>query len=167
MFNNRPLFRFGGRRRFDELNEHEVLALAISSEEEDGAIYAAYAEKLRPDFPASASVFEAMSAEEDGHRRALIDLYRTRFGDFIVPIRREHVADFIVEGCVVVELKAIAAIGRLEERQLLTYLKVGGFPLGYILNFGAPKMIDGIMRRVNNFPGGTLAVRGNSEGSSE
>jgi len=96
MFNNRPLFRFGGRRRFDELNEREVLALAISSEEEDGAIYAAYAEKLRPDFPASASVFEAMSAEEDGHRRALIDLYRTRFGDFIVPIRREHVADFIV-----------------------------------------------------------------------
>ena len=96
MFSYRPLFRFGNKRRFDELSEREVLALAISSEEEDGAIYSAYAEKLRPDFAASAAVFEAMAAEEDGHRRMLIDLYRARFGDFIVPIRREHVADFIV-----------------------------------------------------------------------
>jgi rubrerythrin len=96
MFSYRPLFRFGHKRRFDELSEREVLALAISSEEEDGAIYSAYAEKLRPDFPASAAVFEAMSAEEDGHRKALIELYRARFGDFIVPIRREHVVDFIV-----------------------------------------------------------------------
>jgi rubrerythrin len=96
MFSYRPLFRFGHKRRFDELSEREVLALAISSEEEDGAIYSAYAEKLRPDFPASAAVFEAMSAEEDGHRKMLIDLYRSRFGDFVVPIRREHVADFIV-----------------------------------------------------------------------
>ena len=96
MFSYRPLFRFGHKRRFDELSEREVLALAISSEEEDGAIYSAYAEKLRPDFPASAAVFEGMSAEEDGHRKALIDLYRSRFGEFIVPIRREHVADFIV-----------------------------------------------------------------------
>ena len=96
MFSYRPLFRFGNKRRFDELSEREVLALAISSEEEDGAIYSAYAEKLRPDFAASAAVFEAMAAEEGGHRRMLIDLYRARFGDFIVPIRREHVADFIV-----------------------------------------------------------------------
>ena len=96
MFSYRPLFRFGHKRRFDDLSEREVLALAISSEEEDGAIYSAYAEKLRPDFAASAAVFEAMAAEEDGHRRMLIDLYRKRFGDFIVPIRREHVADFIV-----------------------------------------------------------------------
>ncbi|MDQ8732153.1 iron exporter MbfA [Bradyrhizobium sp. LHD-71] len=95
MFSYRPLFHFGRRRRFDELSEREVLALAISSEEEDGAIYAAYAEKLRPHFAASAAVFEAMAAEEDGHRKALIDLYRRRFGDFIVPIRREHVADFM------------------------------------------------------------------------
>jgi GxxExxY protein len=79
-----------------------------------------------------------------------------------ITIRRAYEADFIVEGCVVLELKAIAAIGRLEERQLLTYLKVGGFPLGYILNFGAPKLIDGIMRRVNNFPHGTAPFAGNS-----
>ena len=72
-----------------------------------------------------------------------------------IMIRRAYEADFIVEGCVVVELKAIAKIGRIEERQLLTYLKVGGFPLGYILNFGAPTLIEGTMRRVNNFPDGT------------
>ena len=68
-----------------------------------------------------------------------------QYDDITIP--RAYEADFIIEGCIVVELKAIAAIGRLEERQLLTYLKVGGFPLGYILNFGGPKLIDGIMRR--------------------
>ena len=72
-----------------------------------------------------------------------------------VRYRPDDEVDFIIEGCIVVELKAIAAIRLLEERQLLTYLKVGGFPLGYILNFGGPKLIDGIMRRVNNFPEGT------------
>jgi rubrerythrin len=96
MFSYRPLFRFGQKKRFDDLAEREVLALAISSEEEDGAIYSAYAERLRSDFPASAAVFEGMSTEEDQHRKALIDLYRSRFGDFIVPIRREHIADFFV-----------------------------------------------------------------------
>jgi rubrerythrin len=96
MFSYRPLFHLSRKKRFEELAEREVLALAISSEEEDGAIYSAYAEKLRPAYPASAAVFEAMAAEEDQHRKALIDLYRSRFGDFIVPIRREHVADFFV-----------------------------------------------------------------------
>jgi rubrerythrin len=96
MTSYRPLFHFSQKKRFDELTEREVLALAISSEEEDGAIYSVYAEKLRPDFPASAAVFEAMAAEEGQHRRWLIDLYQSRFGDFILPIRREHIADFYV-----------------------------------------------------------------------
>jgi rubrerythrin len=93
----RPLFSLGdlsGRRRFDDLTEQEVLALAISSEEEDGRIYATYAAKLREAYPASAAVFDGMAAEEGEHRRTLIDLYRRRFGDIIVPIRREHVRDF-------------------------------------------------------------------------
>lgn len=85
---------FDHRRRFDSLSEQEILALAISSEEEDGQIYATYAAKLRADFPASAAVFDGMAEEESTHRRRLIDLYRRRFGDLIVPIRREHVADF-------------------------------------------------------------------------
>ena len=83
-----------GKRRFRDLSEQEGLALAISSEEEDGQIYAAYAAKLRAQYPASAAVFDGMAAEKNEHRRRLIELYQRRFGDFIVPLRREHVADF-------------------------------------------------------------------------
>lgn len=86
---------FGGsRRRFDSLSAQEILALAISSEEEDGRIYALYASRLRDSYPASATVFDAMAEEENDHRRRLIDLYRARYGELILPIRREHVADF-------------------------------------------------------------------------
>ena len=82
------------RRRFSDLTEREVLALAISSEEEDAQIYRTYAERLRADYPASAKVFEAMAAEEDTHRRRLIDLHQARFGETIPLVRREHVAGF-------------------------------------------------------------------------
>ena len=80
-----------GRRSFDSLDEQEVLALAISSEEEDARIYRAYADGLREQFPASAKVFEEMAAEEDTHRRRLIDRHVERFGPTIPLIRREHV----------------------------------------------------------------------------
>jgi len=83
-----------GKRRFDDLTEQEILALAISSEEEDGQIYSAYAEKLRDQYPATAAIFEGMAAEENQHRRRLIETYQRRFGNFIVPIRREHVAGY-------------------------------------------------------------------------
>jgi len=86
---------FSDRRRFSDLSEQEVLALAISSEEEDGRIYATYAERLREQYPATASVFDAMAAEEDEHRRRLIDLHRERFGETIPLLRREHVAGFL------------------------------------------------------------------------
>ncbi len=82
------------RRRFRDLSEREVLALAISSEEDDARIYRTYAERLRADFPASAAVFEGMAAEEDDHRRRLIELHRARFGETIPLIRREHVSGF-------------------------------------------------------------------------
>ena len=85
---------FFAKKRFEDLSEQEILALAISSEEEDGEIYATYANKLRGDFPASAAVFDDMAAEENGHRRRLIELYKKRFGNFIIPLRREHVAGF-------------------------------------------------------------------------
>ena len=85
---------FHNRKRFADLSEQEILALAISSEEEDGRIYATYAEKLRPNYPQSAQVFAGMAAEEDGHRQRLIDMHRQRFGDTIPVIRREHVAGF-------------------------------------------------------------------------
>lgn len=83
-----------GRRAFSGLSEQEVLALAISSEEDDGRIYRAYAEGLRERFPASAKVFEEMAAEEDTHRQRLIDLHKARFGETIPLIRREHVRGY-------------------------------------------------------------------------
>jgi len=85
---------FSYRRRFSELSEQEVLALAISSEEDDARIYRGYAEHLRTDFPASAAIFDGMATEEDDHRRRLIDLHQSRFGDVIPLIHREHVSGF-------------------------------------------------------------------------
>ena len=83
-----------GRRKFRDLSEQEVLALAISAEEDDAQIYRWYAEKLRADYPDTASAFESMAAEEDDHRRRLIERHRARFGEAIPLIRREHVAGF-------------------------------------------------------------------------
>ncbi|WP_323020971.1 iron exporter MbfA [Pararhodobacter sp.] len=85
---------YGSRRRFRDLSEQEILALAISSEEDDARIYRTYAEKLRVDYPASAAVFDGMAEEEDRHRQRLIALHRIRFGEVIPLIRREHVAGF-------------------------------------------------------------------------
>ncbi len=83
-----------GRRPFDTLSEQEMLALAISSEEDDGRIYRAYADGLRDAFPDSAKVFDGMADEEDRHRAALIEQHRARFGDRIPLIRREHVRGY-------------------------------------------------------------------------
>ncbi len=63
------LFRSSTRRPFSSLSEEEVLALAISSEEDDGRIYLSYADALRAQYPASAKVFEEMAEEESEHRR--------------------------------------------------------------------------------------------------
>lgn len=71
-----------------------MLALAISSEEDDGRIYRAYADGLRDEFPQSARVFDEMADEEESHRAALIELHRKRFGERIPLIRREHVRGY-------------------------------------------------------------------------
>ena len=82
-------------RNFNELSEREVLALAITNEEEDGRIYLDFADRLRADYPASASVFTAMAAEEGDHRRRLFEIYRERFGEHIPLIRRQDVRGFL------------------------------------------------------------------------
>ncbi len=82
-------------RRFDALSEREILALAISLEEEDERIYADYAEGLRPDFAATAAVFDGMRDEEAGHRRRLIVIYRKKFGDHIPLIRRQDIKGLV------------------------------------------------------------------------
>ena len=82
-------------RNFDSLSELEILALAISLEEEDERVYADFAEGLRKDFPASAAVFDGMRTEEQGHRRRLIEHYQQKFGEHIPLIRRQDVKGFI------------------------------------------------------------------------
>ncbi|MDD2860679.1 MAG: ferritin family protein [Acidiphilium sp.] len=82
-------------RNFSELNEREILALAIGAEEEDGRIYMDIAESLHADFPGSAKVFFDMAAEESEHRRRLIDLFQEKFGDHIPLIRRHDVRGFL------------------------------------------------------------------------
>ncbi|MGA7490162.1 MAG: iron exporter MbfA [Xanthobacteraceae bacterium] len=82
-------------KRFADLTEQEILALAISNEEEDSRIYRGFAEGLRGKYPASAKVFDQMAEEEVRHRSMLFDLYRTKFGEYLPLIRRQDVKGFI------------------------------------------------------------------------
>ena len=82
-------------RNFNDLSEREVLALAISLEEEDERVYADFAEGLKDNYPASGSLFDAMRKEESNHRRRLLDLYREKFGEHIPPIRRQDVKGLV------------------------------------------------------------------------
>lgn len=88
-------FLADNRRAFTALSEREILSLAIAAEEEDGRIYSEFATRLADTYPGSAALFEGMAAEEDEHRRRLLDLYVARFGTRLVPIRREHVKGFL------------------------------------------------------------------------
>src|SRR5579859_1465184 len=82
-------------RSFSSLSEREVLALAISLEEEDARIYDDFAEGLKADYPATAETFKTMRAQEDGHRHRLIELYRQKFGEHIPLLRRQDVKGFV------------------------------------------------------------------------
>jgi rubrerythrin len=82
-------------RDFNSLSQKEILALAISLEEEDERIYSDFGENLRENFPGTAQVFEEMRQEEIGHRRRLIDLYRQKFGEHIPLIRRQDIRGFV------------------------------------------------------------------------
>ncbi|WP_040550480.1 iron exporter MbfA [Pedosphaera parvula] len=82
-------------RSFESLSEREVLALAISLEEEDARIYADFADGLKENYPEQAQKFDTMRREEDGHRHRLLDLYKSRFGDHVPHFRREDVKGFV------------------------------------------------------------------------
>ncbi len=73
-------------RSFESLNEKEILALAISQEEEDARIYDDFADGLKENYPEQAQKFAQLRREEDGHRHRLIELYRE-------PVRRAYPAD--------------------------------------------------------------------------
>src|SRR5271157_1132265 len=83
------------KKNFKDLIEQEILALAISLEEEDERVYSDFAEGLRETYPATAKMFDEMRAEESGHRQMLIEMYRQRFGEHIPLIRRQDVKGFI------------------------------------------------------------------------
>ena len=82
-------------RDFNSLSQKEILALAISLEEEDERIYSDFGENLRENFPGTAQVFEEMRQEEIGHRRRLIELYQQKFGEHIPLIRRQDIRGFV------------------------------------------------------------------------
>ncbi|MFG1429106.1 iron exporter MbfA [Roseixanthobacter glucoisosaccharinicivorans] len=116
------------RRNFSDLSEREILALAISQEEDDARIYADYAELIRHEYPASAHVFEGMAQEETNHRRRLIEEFERRFGVHIPLIRREHVAGFyarrpvwLIKNLGIERIRA--EIGKMEEDSARFYLE--------------------------------------------
>ena len=82
-------------RSFSELTERDLLALAISSEEEDGRVYADFAHDLRDEYPGSAQMFADMAAEENEHRRKLIDVFAERFGSHIPLVQRQEVRGWV------------------------------------------------------------------------
>ena len=89
------MFKFSiNKKHYYNLSDKEILALAISSEEEDARIYQYYASLFIKDFPETASMFQEMSDEENVHRRQLIDLFKNKFGNNIPLIKREHVQGF-------------------------------------------------------------------------
>ncbi len=82
-------------KRFVDLNEQEVLALAISNEDEDDRIYRSFADGLRGSYPEPALMYDKMAAEEIGHRDMLLNLYREKFGGFLPLIRRQDIKGFL------------------------------------------------------------------------
>ncbi len=82
-------------KKFKDLSEREILALAIQNEEEDGRIFGEFADQLRESYPATAQMFEEMREEEAAHRDRLFTTFRERFGDHIPLIRREDVKGFL------------------------------------------------------------------------
>jgi rubrerythrin len=111
-------------RNFKDLSEREILALAVSLEEEDGRVFADFAEGLREAYPATAKLFEDMGAEESVHRAMLIDTYRARFGEHIPLIRRTDVKGFaprkpfwLIRPLKIADVRKQAELMELEMRQ--------------------------------------------------
>src|SRR5919109_4257961 len=62
----------------------------------------------------------------------------------------EYRLDFLVEKAVVLEIKTVESLQRIHEAQLLTYMKLGGWPIGLLINFNVPILTKGIKLMVNN-----------------
>jgi rubrerythrin len=111
-------------KAFKDLSDREILALAIGLEEEDGRIYADFADGLRETYPATAQMFDEMQKEESGHRTALIEQFRQRFGEHIPLIRRQDVKGFLTRRPIwlvrplgIANVRKQVAVMELETRQ--------------------------------------------------
>lgn len=111
-------------KKFSELSEGEVLALAIASEEEDSKIYLNFAHRLRETYPATARLFQDMAAEEQDHKNMLLDMYRAKFGDHLPYITRQDVKGFmkrrpiwLLDGLRIDAIRKQAALMEMETSQ--------------------------------------------------
>ena len=84
-------------RHFEDLSDAEILALAISNEEQASRAYTEFAESLRADFPDTSRMFTEMAREETGHRRQLIALFQTKFGEIIPKIDANDIRGLLQE----------------------------------------------------------------------
>jgi GxxExxY protein len=97
------------------------------------------------------SAYEALLAarlERDGllvNRQVPID---ASFDGIVLPAAYRF--DLLIEHSIVIEIKSVERPSAAHAKQVLTYLKLGGFPLGFVINFGAPLFKDGIKRLINN-----------------
>jgi len=64
-------------------------------------------------------------------------------------MNKTFVPDYVIENEVVVEIKAVESVHRLHGAQVLTYMKLGNFPLGLLINFNVIRLVDGVRRYVN------------------
>ena len=128
-------------RDFDQLSEREILALAITAEEEDGRIYLDFAEGLRADYPASAKVFTDMAGEEDVHRRWLIELYRQE-------IRRAHPADQARARARLLPAQAGLAVAAAEPRRRAPPGRGNGIRFGAFYRRAAGRSTDASIRKL-------------------
>lgn len=60
--------------------------------------------------------------------------------------------DLLVEDMIVVELKSVSQLANIHQAQLLTYLKLSGYPVGLLINFNVERLVDGVKRMINPHP---------------
>jgi rubrerythrin len=113
------------RRNFKQLAAPEVLGLAISLEEEDARIFREFARLLRPNFPKAAGTLDGMAAQEDQHRRRLIELFRKKFGEEIPLVRRQDVRGFVRRDPV--QSLRIAGVDHIRRRVALMELETARY----------------------------------------
>src|SRR5437762_3184617 len=124
-------------KNFNDLSEREVLALAISLEEEDERVYADFAEGLKDNYPASGSLFDAMRSEESSHRRRLIELYREKFGEHIPLIRRQAVKGIVQPGLAGLMDGSVSTLAPVFAAAVATRSTWAAFLVGMAASIGA------------------------------